>query len=100
MFTIQNFFFTELSERNKLIFLSFCGFAIVYAMRVNLSVAIVAMIEPKSAAEKIQAEKVIGSDDSCPVPLSSNKNKVRFLVAHQIVSNINYLKTKVLNHKK
>ncbi|KAK3874099.1 hypothetical protein Pcinc_020935 [Petrolisthes cinctipes] len=51
-------------KRHELILLLFFGFASLYAMRVNLSVAIVAMVRlrPKSHTEMMHIE------DTCPLP--------------------------------
>lgn len=52
--------------------LLFLGFAGVYAMRVNLSVAIVAMVipRPQTHTESKQA------DDTCPLPVNQQRKTV------------------------
>lgn len=59
-------------KRHELIMLLFLGFAGVYAMRVNLSVAIVAMVipNPHSYTESKQA------DDICPLPVYQQGSNV------------------------
>uniref|UniRef100_A0A0P4WJ10 Sialin n=1 Tax=Scylla olivacea TaxID=85551 RepID=A0A0P4WJ10_SCYOL len=61
--------------RHTLAFLGFLGFSTVYAMRVNLSVAIVAMVKSTSGSDD---DKPSFANDSCPVPPgwgdSSNNN--------------------------
>lgn len=56
-------------KRHELIVLLFFGFAGLYAMRVNLSVAIVAMVmlRPLSRTEKLNLE------DTCPLPAEIEK---------------------------
>ncbi|MPC20075.1 Sialin [Portunus trituberculatus] len=51
--------------RHTLAFLGFLGFSTVYAMRVNLSVAIVAMVKSTSGGED---GKPSYTNDSCPAP--------------------------------
>ncbi|XP_064100173.1 putative inorganic phosphate cotransporter [Macrobrachium nipponense] len=57
---------TNYGERHVLVFLLFLGFAEVYAMRVNLSVAIVAMVMKQSSSHE-SAQQV---EDTCPEPAS------------------------------
>lgn len=52
-----------------LITLLFFGFAVVYAMRVNLSVAIVAMVKNRPRTKKVSLDV---DDDTCPLPASQN----------------------------
>ncbi|XP_042861744.1 sialin-like isoform X2 [Penaeus japonicus] len=59
----------EFGERHVLITLLFFGFAVVYAMRVNLSVAIVAMVKNRPRTKKVSLDV---DDDTCPLPASQN----------------------------
>ncbi|CAL4102694.1 unnamed protein product, partial [Meganyctiphanes norvegica] len=52
-------------KRHQLVLLGFLGFAVVYAMRVNLSVAIVAMV--KNRPETLKQDNV-ALHDTCPLP--------------------------------
>lgn len=52
-------------KRHELVLLGFLGFAVVYAMRVNLSVAIVAMVKNKPETIK---EDTLALHDTCPLP--------------------------------
>ncbi|XP_069970495.1 sialin isoform X3 [Penaeus vannamei] len=61
---------SKFGERHVLITLLFFGFAVVYAMRVNLSVAIVAMVKNRPHTKKVSQEY----DDTCPLP-ATQKSK-------------------------
>ncbi|XP_053629857.1 putative inorganic phosphate cotransporter isoform X1 [Cherax quadricarinatus] len=56
-------------KRHVLIILLFLGFAGVYAMRVNLSVAIVAMVKSHPHSQK----QIVRVDDTCPVSVSQKR---------------------------
>lgn len=55
--------FSGFGKRHVLILLLFSGFACLYAMRVNLSVAIVAMVGARSKGQSLHDLK---DDDECP----------------------------------
>lgn len=58
------------SARYVLVFMACLGFANVYAMRVNLSVAIVSMVN--QTAIDLNNTQVNNSTDVCPVPVIQN----------------------------
>ncbi|KAK7078544.1 hypothetical protein SK128_007130, partial [Halocaridina rubra] len=65
-------------ERHVLVFLLFLGFAEIYAMRVNLSVAIVAMVLKRSNTGSELSPKD-ASEDTCPEPLLQEKKSASSL---------------------
>jgi ACS family sodium-dependent inorganic phosphate cotransporter-like MFS transporter 5 len=58
-----------IQSRYVLAFWAFCGFFVVYSLRVNLSVAMVAMVNQTDA---VDANKTNSSDAECAVPVSTN----------------------------
>ncbi|XP_053950345.1 sialin isoform X1 [Anastrepha ludens] len=62
---------TFLKSRHIFGLMGFLGFAVVYAMRVNLSVAIVAMVN-QTAIPQSNSTSV---DDTCPVPTPKNNTR-------------------------
>ena len=67
----KKFFFVSewFGTRRVLTFLAFIGFANVYAMRVNLSVAIVAMVNSTAIEPAIK-----NFTDICPLPVGNNSD--------------------------
>lgn len=58
--------------RQVFAFVGFCGFAIVYAMRVNLSISIISMVNHSA----INVETNQSLNDVCPTPTPASNSSV------------------------